>query len=79
MAFFFQDDLYPIPIQNSIVFGAGSKVQFISQQNSSRDHFRGAQIPHIRAIVCTSIFKLAIGPDYQEKRELFGLSEAPLH
>jgi hypothetical protein len=30
-------------------------------------------------MVCTSIFKLAIGRDYQEKREQFGLSEAPLH
>jgi hypothetical protein len=29
-------------------------------------------------MVFTSIFKLAIGRDYQEKRQLFGLSEAPL-
>jgi hypothetical protein len=30
-------------------------------------------------MVSTSVFKLAIGPDYQEKRELFGLSEVLLH
>jgi hypothetical protein len=30
-------------------------------------------------MVCTSIFKLAIGQDYQEKRALFGLSEAQFH
>jgi hypothetical protein len=63
----------------SIVFDARSKVQFSSQEDSSRDHFRRAQIPHIRAMVCTSIFKLAIDQDYQEERRLFGLSEAPPH
>jgi hypothetical protein len=30
-------------------------------------------------MVFTSIFKLAIGRDYQEKRELFGLSEVQAH
>jgi hypothetical protein len=47
--------------KNFNVFGAGSKVQFNSQEDSSRDRFRGAQIPHLRAVVCPSVFKLAIG------------------
>jgi hypothetical protein len=63
----------------SNVFDARSKVQFNSQKDSSRDHFRGAQIPHLRAMVCTSVFKLAIGQHNQQKYKLFGLSEALLH
>jgi hypothetical protein len=68
-----------IQFQNCNVFCAGSKVQFNSQKDSSRDRFRRAQIPHIQTMGFTPIFKLAIGRDYQEKRALFGLSEVPLH
>jgi hypothetical protein len=62
---FFKTYIFSRELSN--VFGAGSKVHFNSKKDSSGDHFRRAQIPHIRAMVCTSIFKLAIGRDYQEK------------